>query len=212
MHEVQRQPFVELISVDVFQLSEHALRPSRILLLKLRKSLFQVVITPLRTRALFLHVVVAGDLDENLLGRLTGNARDLVNNANSLVQTTPHSGRPRQIVHAERIASPFQIRAVTCVNLFLESEVVVMKNFHEHQGATTTAVRVWIAFAQNIHDGLLAKLSINLQPRKELSGKTTPASETLFAYHLDLLIVKTSATGRTVFLLKFFSKNGPIFK
>ncbi len=178
----------------------------------MRQRLFKVVITTFRARTLFLHVIIAGDFNENLLGRLSGNAGYLIDDANRLIQAATHSRRSRQVVNAPCIFGVLQVSAISRVNLFLESKIIVVKYLHKHHGASTTPIRIRVTFTQDIHDGFLTKLSVDLKPGEEFSRETAPAGETLLANCLNLLVVKPPAAGRPILLLKFFPKNRPILE
>ena len=103
-------------------------------------------------------------------GRLAGNANDLIDNANSLVEAATHRRRARQVVYAKSIARLLEICSVECIDFLLEPKTVIMQDFHEHHGAAAAIIRIRIALTQDVHDRLLLKLRVHLQAREEPLG------------------------------------------
>ena len=212
LHEIQREPFIKFIRAYVFQLRQNPLRPLRILLLEIRQRILEIVVTTLGAAAFLLHIVIAGHLDKNMRGRLAGNANDLIDDANSLVEAATHRRRARQVVDAKGIARLLEIRSIECIDLILEPKTVVVQNLHEHHRAATAVVRIRIALAQDVHDRLLVELRIHLQAREELLRQAAPSSETLFANRVDLRVIKTALALGAILLLQLLTQNVAILE
>ena len=201
LHEIQREPFIKLIGAYIFQLRQNPLRPLRVLLLEIRQGILEVVVAALGAATLLLHIVIAGHLDKDMRWRLAGNANDLIDNANSLVEAATHRRRTRQVVYAKSIARRLEIRSVECIDFLLEPKAVIMQDLHEHHRAATAIIRIRIALTQDVHDRLLIELRVHLQAREELLRQTAPSGETLFTNRIDLRIVKATLALGTILLL-----------
>ena len=111
-----------------------------------------MVVATLSTLAFGLLIFIARHLDKDVRWRVTGNARNLINDANGLVKAPANRGRAGKVIDAQLVASINVIGAIMCVNGLLETKILVVQSFHHDHGLAAMARRVGIALAQDIHD------------------------------------------------------------
>ena len=137
---------------------------------------------------------------------------NLVYNAHGLIETAPNRRGTGKLIDLDQLAVRLEIVPIEFIDPFLEAKVLIPKSFHHDHGMSTTAVRIRIPLAKNIHDGFWADICLDLETYQEFLRETSPAGKALLADSLDLLIGKRATRLFTIFLNEFFLEDPTVLE